>query len=356
MPKYSVRLDKSLDLGFFQSQKYFQSQNIDMYDDRYLNYTISLITINLRSAAVAWHQEFVQGGGVIDSTTAKRDVTRVCPVDIQERLRENLDDLKQNNCRNLEEYSVKFCKLISNVRCMNNLDRVMCFTRGLVLRTRQEVLYQCFQTTTDAIAVARKFERSHSLREGYRNNNLPNQKRSQNRYESGDDMEICNSNLSKAECFKKNLCFYCKSPGHKMSKCNKRKQNAREARVNHAALYYEYGFRKEDESDLNVLNVLIDSGADYNIILPSWERSFSTEEQCVPCGLMTLLARKKNTNVYKEDIVVEGETYKNVVLTECEFPEQQDVILGKPWLVQFNPSIDWRTTESSCLNQFNRWS
>ncbi|KAI9909720.1 hypothetical protein PsorP6_015010 [Peronosclerospora sorghi] len=58
-PKYFGRLDESLDLYFFQAQKYCQSQNIDMFDDRYLIYAISLITINLRGAAAAWNQEFV---------------------------------------------------------------------------------------------------------------------------------------------------------------------------------------------------------------------------------------------------------------------------------------------------------
>ncbi|KAI9920020.1 hypothetical protein PsorP6_016095 [Peronosclerospora sorghi] len=147
---------------------------------------------------------------------------------------------------------------MSDVRDMSNLNRVMCFTRGLVLRTRKEVLYRRFQTTTDAIAI------SHSLQEAFRNNNLPNQKPAQNRYESGADMDICNANLYKAECFKKNLCFYCKSPGHKMWECNKLNQKSRKARVNHAALDeqeddYEDGFRKEDESDLNVLNARVNN-------------------------------------------------------------------------------------------------
>ncbi|KAI9909191.1 hypothetical protein PsorP6_015011 [Peronosclerospora sorghi] len=58
---------------------------------------------------------------------------------------------------------------------------------------------------------------------------------------------------------------------------------------------------------------------------------------------------KKNTNVYKEDVMVERETYKNVVLTEWELSEQQDVILGNPWLLQFNPSIAWRIHEVNFL-------
>ncbi|CEG37684.1 retrotransposon unclassified [Plasmopara halstedii] len=40
---------------------------------------------------------------------------------------------------------------------------------------------------------------------------------------------------------------------------------------------------------------------------------------------------------------MEGQVYKDVVLTEWELTEQQDIILGKPWLVQYNPRIDSRT-------------
>ncbi|KAI9920237.1 hypothetical protein PsorP6_016096 [Peronosclerospora sorghi] len=76
---------------------YYQSQNIDMFDDRYLNYAIYLITINLRGAAEAWNQDFVQGGGVIESIQQLQNLMsqEFVPVDIQERLLEKIDNLKQ---------------------------------------------------------------------------------------------------------------------------------------------------------------------------------------------------------------------------------------------------------------------
>ncbi|KAI9918217.1 hypothetical protein PsorP6_012208 [Peronosclerospora sorghi] len=133
MPKYFGRLDESLDLYFFQAQKYCQSQNIDIFDDRYLNYAIPLITINLRCARIEQLRNVMS--------------QELVPVDIQERLREKLDDLKRKNCRNFEEYIDKFRKLMSDVRDMSNLDRVMCLTRGLLLRTWQEVRYRRYYTT-----------------------------------------------------------------------------------------------------------------------------------------------------------------------------------------------------------------
>ncbi|KAI9895485.1 hypothetical protein PsorP6_019376 [Peronosclerospora sorghi] len=138
----------------------------------------------------------------------------------------------------------------------------------------------------------------------------------------------------KQSFFKKNLCYYCKSQGHKLSECNKRKQKAREARVNHATLDeqeddYEYGFCKEDESDLNIfehaiiggnqVNVLIDSGADRNIIRPMLGKKLPQRTTVRATRFDDTVSMKTNTNVYKEDIVVEGETYKNVVLKEENF-------------------------------------
>ncbi|CEG40177.1 retroelement pol polyprotein [Plasmopara halstedii] len=79
---------------------------------------------------------------------------------------------------------------------------------------------------------------------------------------------------------------------------------------------------------------LIDSGADHNIIRPHLGQN---------------LYQRRTVRVMRFDgsstdkIKMEGQVYKDVVLTEWELTEQQDIILGKPWLVQYNPRIDWRT-------------
>jgi len=82
-------------------------------------------------------------------------------VDMQERLCEKLDSLNQNNYKGLEDYVVKFRKVMSEVKDMSDLDRAMSFTRGVVQLTRQKVLYRRCQMMTVAIAVVLEFERSH---------------------------------------------------------------------------------------------------------------------------------------------------------------------------------------------------
>ena len=51
----------------------------------------------------------------------------------------------------------------------------------------------------------------------------------------------------------------------------------------------------------------------------------------------------RQANLFKETIGMSDEIFENVILTEWGLPRTQDIILGKPWLSQFNPCIDWNT-------------
>ncbi|KAI9921791.1 hypothetical protein PsorP6_000392 [Peronosclerospora sorghi] len=203
-----------------------------MYDPSYFNYAISLITINLNGSAAAWHQDFEK--------QAKKEFVSV---DLQERLREKLDSLKQKHCRNLEEYIMKFHKLMSDIKEMSDLDRVMCFTRGLVMRTKREVLYRRCRITTEAMTVALEIKRSHALvdeylsinnqrsrreydqsaRREYEQRTRKYSERSPTRVHNSGVHRFGNTNLSKEECARKKLCYYCKKPGHRLPECQSRK-------------------------------------------------------------------------------------------------------------------------------------
>ncbi|KAI9905712.1 hypothetical protein PsorP6_014038 [Peronosclerospora sorghi] len=117
------------------------------------------------------------------------------------------------------------------------------------------------------------------------------------------------------------MCFYCKSLGHKLSECNKRKQKAREALGNHASL------DEQEDDDLNVLNVrannlnlndtsselihkdaiiggnqvkvLIDSGADHNIIRPKLGKKLLQRRSVRATRFDGTVSIAKNTNVYE---------------------------------------------------------
>jgi len=375
MPRYHGHLDESLEAYFFQAYKYCQSQNIDMNEPQCASYVISLITVNLRGAAAAWHQYVVQQGLKIETVEQLKGLMEreFVPVDMQERLREKLDSLKQNNCKGLEDYVVKFRKVMSEVKDMSSLDRVMSFTRGLVRVTRQEVLYRRCQTTTEAIAVALEFERSHPSQfntkyqgKSYSKPYTPAHTQYQSSLD-GTPMDISNVQLSREECMKKRLCFYCKKPGHRMSECRKRAADSKKTSVqvnntsiqdqdsdddmvetimiNHATMNDKANelIRKVGKIGDKTITMLIDSGADHNIVRPGLGTCIFQKKGTRALRFDGSYTSTKMTSIYREDLEMEGLVYNDVILTEWELPQHQDIILGKPWLVQFNPRIDWRT-------------
>ncbi|KAI9920552.1 hypothetical protein PsorP6_015488 [Peronosclerospora sorghi] len=109
-------------------------------------------------------------------------------------------------------------------------------------------------------------------------------------------MDVGNTNLSKEECARKNLCFYCKKTGHRLAECLSRKhnnqQNKKPVQVSNTAMKSESEVEEEDMIDTIFIGhvtdeeksnelirkegslgyarvkILIDSGADHNIIRP----------------------------------------------------------------------------------------
>ena len=47
-------------------------------------------------------------------------------------------------------------------------------------------------------------------------------------------------------------------------------------------------------------------------------------------------------NIYREDLTMEGHIDNDMILTEVELRQHRGAIFEKPWLVQFNPRINWR--------------
>ncbi|KAI9915372.1 hypothetical protein PsorP6_007814 [Peronosclerospora sorghi] len=122
--QFLMKQQEIVDQKLEQRKKYCQYQNIDMYDPSYFNYAISLITVNLTGYAAARHQDFEQQGKEVHSIEELNEVmtSEFLPVDLQEILREKMDALKQKHCRNLDEYIMKFRKLVSDIKEMSDLD------------------------------------------------------------------------------------------------------------------------------------------------------------------------------------------------------------------------------------------
>lgn len=146
--------------------------------------------------------------------------------DKQEHLRDKLLSLRQFNVACLEDYVSSFRNIICKVEDMSDIDKVMHFQKGLSVEIRQEVKLRQFRNTTDAISFALMYDRTHSVgarRHGKDLTHVPARQPPRTSVEEPTPMEIGSSwFVSRDECMRNSLCFYCKEPGHRLSSCPKR--------------------------------------------------------------------------------------------------------------------------------------
>lgn len=116
---------------------------------------------------------------------------------------------------------------------MGELNKITLFNRGLVFRTREKVVYHWCSTVQEAITVAMEFECAHPTDRGALRGDIiyPNRGRNEsancrcNRYRQSEPEPMNISALRtvpREECHRRNLCFFCKEPGHRMAQCVKR--------------------------------------------------------------------------------------------------------------------------------------
>ncbi|KAI9913299.1 hypothetical protein PsorP6_006213 [Peronosclerospora sorghi] len=89
------------------------------------------------------------------------------PTDLQQRLRDDINNLRQKDCKNLADYISKLRYLNLQPKGTNEIDKIVYFQRGLRQATKEEVLYRRCATLAEAITVALDFERSHTYQRRY---------------------------------------------------------------------------------------------------------------------------------------------------------------------------------------------
>ncbi|EGZ16628.1 hypothetical protein PHYSODRAFT_460469, partial [Phytophthora sojae] len=247
IPKFSGTKDDDVADYLFSAKLYFELKNIKYGADSPQQRPLSLSVANLKGPAAAWYREYL--------------------------LR-----LRQNNFACLEDYVSAFRHIICKVEDMSDIDKVMHFQKGLVVEIRQEVKLRQFRNTTDAISFALMYDRTHA---------------SLHRIEEPTPMEIGSSRfVSRDECLRSNLCFYCKEPGHRLATCPKRpaRNNPRDeddyvdSRDDHVEVIDSLQLnmvsiatqpspnrellRFEGAMNGRAVRILIDSGAERNIVRP----------------------------------------------------------------------------------------
>ncbi|KAI9915375.1 hypothetical protein PsorP6_007813 [Peronosclerospora sorghi] len=145
-------------------------------------------------------------------------------------------------------------------------------------------------------------------------------------------MDVGNTKLPKQECARKKLCFYCKKPGHLLAECISRNHNNQENKkpvkkektksktivIGHITAEDKSNelIRKEGSLGDARVKILIHSGADHKVIRPSLGTHLFQKKKIEAVSFDGSTTTKKMTNVFKEDIMMEGQVFKDITLTE----------------------------------------
>ncbi|KAF0703198.1 Aste57867_7676 [Aphanomyces stellatus] len=145
MPKYQGRMDESISLYIHQVTTFFKAKNVDFQaDDGTHIRCIAMTVANFRGLAAAWYQERLHSREVPSTLLELENELRdeFEPDDLQDRLRDQLYELKQAHCASLTEYVAKFGRICTQICDMTERDKVSWFQRGLRTRTREELQYR----------------------------------------------------------------------------------------------------------------------------------------------------------------------------------------------------------------------
>ncbi|KAE9271682.1 hypothetical protein PF001_g28270 [Phytophthora fragariae] len=414
MPKFSGTKDDDVADYLFSAKLYFESKNIKYGADSPQQRPLSLLVANLKGPAAAWYREYVShDGNFLHSVTLFEELltSELTTPDRQEHLRDQLIRLRQNNFTCLEDYVAAFRHIICKVEEMSDIDKVMHFQKGLVVEIKQEVKLRQFRNTTDAISFALMYDRTHAVGSRRTNVNRGGQgpqrlQQSSHHVEEPTPMEIGSSRfVSREECLRSNLCFYCKEPGHRLATCPKRpaRNNPRGSsrppqgrgsfRANQGSSRRivedddvsgddddAYADNRDDHVEVidslqlnmsldaklspnrellrfkgamigQAVRVLIDSGAERNIVRPGLAQHYVEATKVTAERFDGTTTPARTAQQWLETVCFDGRAFNDVSLIEWEVSSNQDVILGLPWLVQFNPIINWQTGVMRFPNQ-----
>ncbi|KAG6610911.1 uncharacterized protein IUM83_08079 [Phytophthora cinnamomi] len=161
--RYGGTLNESFQLYREQVEQYFLAKGIDWKDSKLSGRILAVLAGSLKYGAAQWYIVKKDDVKSVEDFFLKLEKEFV-PPDLQERLRDQMNDLKERQCRDLPDCISKFRHLITQVKEMSELDKIMYFLRGLPSSIREEVQYRRSATLTDAITVALDYDRSHAYR------------------------------------------------------------------------------------------------------------------------------------------------------------------------------------------------
>lgn len=283
-------------------------------------------------------------------------------------LRRQLSTLKQTG--SIHEYVEKFRNITAQITDMNPLDTIHYFIEGLRDQTKTELYYRDPSSIDEAIHLASLFDSSKfGSKPGFQkprhqiHQQITNAESPQNVGPMPMEIGSLNRpprNTSSNFSSKKKKCTYCNFFGHIEQECRKKASkgstNSSSNSISVEETYEPLECLTTHSSPLFITEVmleglnakaLVDSGATHNF----FSSSFVSTHQAVFAPLIDAssgfsaamvdgspnhsegVLKKAKLTIGKLTCTVSGQIIKVA---------KYDVILGKPWLFQFNPLIDWR--------------
>ncbi|GMF43884.1 unnamed protein product [Phytophthora fragariaefolia] len=328
------KVDEDVTDYIFSAKLYFESKNVKYGEDSPQQRPLSLLVANLKGPAAAWYREYVShDGNILHSVTQFEELLTsefTPPPDRQEHLRDQLLRLRQNNFQCLQDYVSAFRHIIC-----------------------KEVKLHQFRTTTDAISFALMYDRTHAV--GSRrthanrgNQGPPRQQQVQSYDEESTPMEIGSSRFaSREESLRRSTSFRTsQSSFHRIIEDETENEEVLESmQLNMVSVA---GPKRELLRFNGVMNgepvrVLIDSGAEPNIVRPGLAQHFVDAAKVTAERFDGSITPARAAQRCHETVRFNKINFVDVSIIEWEVSPNHDLILGHPWLVQFNPSINWKS-------------
>ncbi|GMF46106.1 unnamed protein product [Phytophthora fragariaefolia] len=229
IPHFSGMPDESVDEFIFRAKMFMQGKNLNYEDQRNNARVVAMLASSLRAGAASWYHTRVaiEQRPIASMAAFHEALTReFVPPDLQYRIRAALRKCRQT--KGIDDYVAEFRRLIAQVREMSQLDQIDQFCEGLKPDTRKEITYLRCTTLSESISHAQAFERAHFAQRS-RQDSRPGAEYGGTKVSHGEvppepmDISMVNTrNISKDECRSRNLCFYCKASGHRISNCPKK--------------------------------------------------------------------------------------------------------------------------------------
>lgn len=230
MPTFSGKPTESVDEYVFRAKLFMQGKGINYNAPENQQRVVAILAANLRDGAASWYHTQVMVADVQypDVQTFADALQReFVPPDQQFRLRAQLKACRQRG--SIEDYVRDFRRLMAQIRDMSAMDQVDRFCEGLKSETKKEVMYLRCGTLIEAISAAQAFERTHF--HGHSDRGRPSHAAARNQAQRSStdgpvpmDVSVVDTrSISKEQCRLQRLCFYCKSSGHRIGQCPRRR-------------------------------------------------------------------------------------------------------------------------------------